>query len=98
MLALIQPLLDDPDRFVNNLDPKTTLQQEAAKRGLPHPPYETVGSGPDHDRVYTSRVALDGVTGEGSGTSKKAAELAAARDAVEQIAAKRAARGKKKRG
>lgn len=100
VLALIEPLLDDPDRFSRNADAKTTLQQEASRRGLPHPPYETVGSGPDHDRVYTSRVELDGVTGEGRGTSKKNAELAAARDAIAQIDAARAARatrGKKKR-
>lgn len=89
VLALVQPLLDDPDRFAHSLDPKTTLQQEAAKRGLPHPSYETVGSGPDHDREYHSRVSLGEVTGEGSGTSKKVAELAAARAAVEKLTSRR---------
>lgn len=96
VLALIQPLLDDPDRFVKSLDPKTTLQKEAALRGLPHPEYVTTGSGPDHDRLYTSHVELElggvgsGVTvaGTGQGTSKKVAELQAARDAVAQLAAR----------
>nr|WP_233613433.1 ribonuclease III [Leucobacter edaphi] len=85
VLDLVAPLLDDPNRFTTALDPKTSLQKEAARRGLPHPPYETEGSGPDHDRRYVSRVTLDGVTGKGRGTSKKAAELAAARDAVARL-------------
>ncbi|XPP27940.1 MAG: ribonuclease III [Leucobacter sp.] len=85
VLQLVEPLLADPDRFTVALDPKTSLQEEAAARGLPHPSYETTGEGPDHDRRYTARVALAGATGTGTGTSKKAAELAAARDAVEQL-------------
>ena len=85
VLDLIAPLLADPERFTVTLDPKTSLQKEAVRRGLPYPPYETVGSGPDHDRVYDSVVTLDGVTGRGTGTSKKNAELAAARDAVAQL-------------
>jgi ribonuclease-3 len=88
VLDLIAPLLADPERFTVSLDPKTSLQTEAARRGRPHPPYETTGSGPDHDRRYTSRVTLAGVTGVGTGTSKKVAELAAARDAVEQLRAR----------
>ncbi|MBO1806283.1 ribonuclease III [Leucobacter ruminantium] len=89
VLDLIAPLLADPERFTVTLDPKTSLQKLAAERGLPHPPYDTTGSGPDHDRRYTSHVTLDGVTGTGSGTSKKVAELAAARDAVERLRSKR---------
>ncbi|WP_082305570.1 MULTISPECIES: ribonuclease III [Leucobacter] len=88
VLDLIEPLLEDTDRFLESLealDPKTSLQQEASRRGLPHPPFETRGTGPDHDRRYTSRVVLDGIVGEGAGTSKKAAELAAARDAVNRL-------------
>ena len=88
VLDLIAPLLDDTERFLEALealDPKTSLQQEASRRGLPHPPFETTGSGPDHDRRYSSRVTLDGVTGTGEGSSKKSAELAAARDAVKRL-------------
>lgn len=82
---LIAPLLEDPDRFTVALDPKTSLQEEAAARGLPHPAYEVTGEGPDHDRRFTARVELAGAVGTGRGTSKKAAELAAARDAVAQL-------------
>lgn len=47
--------------------------------------YETSQSGgPDHDRTYTSRIHLaDRLLGEGRGPSKKAAEEAAARIALD---------------
>lgn len=50
--------------------------------------YETSHSGgPDHAREYSSRVLLgDRVVGEGSGPSKKAAEEAAARIALDALA------------
>lgn len=89
VLGLVERLLVDPGRLTDELDPKTTLQQEAAKLGMPHPPYETEGFGPDHDRRYHARVSLDGITGRGKGTSKKTAELSAARDAVARIRARR---------
>lgn len=92
VLELLEPLFSDPERFTVVLDPKTTLQKIASERGLPNPSYGTTGSGPDHNRLYSSRVELDGVSGEGSGRSKKVAELAAARDAVMKIQA-----GRKKR-
>lgn len=92
VLRLIDPLLDDPERFSEVLDPKTALQKEAAARGLPHPGYETAGTGPDHARVFASTVRLGEVVGRGEGTSKKVAELAAARDAAAQLRSLRAAR------
>lgn len=92
VLRLIEPLLEDPERFSEVLDPKTSLQKEAAARGLPHPTYETEGTGPDHARVFSSAVRLGDVTGRGEGTSKKVAELDAARDATAQLRAARAAR------
>ncbi|MFD1200644.1 ribonuclease III [Leucobacter albus] len=101
VLQLIAPLFDDPERFSEALDPKTALQKEAAARGMPHPGYDTVGTGPDHARVFTSSVQLGEVTGRGEGTSKKVAELAAARDAVTQLRqarARRAPRGARRGG
>lgn len=92
VLRLIEPLLEDPERFSEVLDPKTSLQKEAAARGLPHPTYETEGTGPDHARVFSSAVRLGDFTGRGEGTSKKVAELDAARDATAQLRAARAAR------
>ncbi|QIM17429.1 ribonuclease III [Leucobacter insecticola] len=88
VLDLIAPLLANHERFLSSLDaldPKTSLQVEASRRGLPHPQYETTGSGPDHDRRYRAQVTLAGVTGIGEGTSKKTAELHAAQDALTQL-------------
>lgn len=79
---LIEPLLADPERFTISLDPKTTVQEEADARGVPRPSYVIVGSGPDHERSYHATVELDGVQGTGSGISKKAAEILAARELV----------------
>lgn len=87
VLALIEPLWADLESFALDLDPKTSLQEEAVARGLEYPPYEITGSGPDHDRSYTAVVTLAGVTGRGTARSKKLAEAAAARDAVQQLRA-----------
>lgn len=84
--ALIAPLIDDPSRFTTALDPKTSLQEIAAQLGEPTPTYLVSGSGPDHDRLFSARVTVAMLTGAGTGTSKKAAEIAAARDACEQYA------------
>ncbi len=97
VLRLIEPLLADPDRFTVALDPKTTLQELAAARGKPHPQYTVTSEGPDHDRRFTARVELDGAEGTGTGTSKKAAELGAARDAVGQLLARAQARSTRKK-
>lgn len=78
VLRLLEPLFADPERFTETLDPKTSVQKEAARRGLPAPSYETVGRGPDHARRFTATVELGGFVGRGDGTSKKAAELLAA--------------------
>lgn len=92
VLRLLDPLFADPDRFTVTLDPKTTVQKEAAKRGLPHPSYETTGRGPDHARRFTSTVELDGLVGRGEGTSKKVAELTAARELIAKLRSGRKSR------
>ena len=64
------------------MDPKTSLQELAVRRGRGLPSYQVSDSGPDHSKRFTARVLLDGVavaTGEGS--SKKQAEMAAALEA-----------------
>lgn len=85
VLQLIEPLLADPERFTLSLDPKTTVQEEADARGIARPAYDIVGSGPDHDRRFHAAVELDGIRGKGTGISKKAAEIAAARELVAQL-------------
>lgn len=78
VLRLIDPLLKDPAHFGAALDPKTTLQELAAENGFDAPVYTITTSGPDHDKRFHARVQVGHVTGEGQGTSKKHAEMAAA--------------------
>ena len=52
------------------------------------PAYASQGEGPDHARVFFATVGAGGRTlGSGTGTSKKAAEQAAARRALEALGA-----------
>ncbi len=61
-------------------DPKTALQEWAHTRGLTEPNYSEVGrSGPDHAPVFRVTAHLPGLApAEGTGSSKRAAERAAA--------------------
>ncbi|MFH8250120.1 ribonuclease III [Microbacterium sp. B2969] len=78
VLRLIEPLLDDPDRYGAAMDPKTSLQELAAHTGAAAPLYTVVSTGPDHDRRFTATVTVGAVSAQGTGTSKKHAEAAAA--------------------
>ena len=82
VLRLIAPLLADPDRFGAAMDPKTSLQELAARlgRGLPH--YHVSDSGPDHSKRFHATVLLGSdAIASGDGSSKKQAEMAAALEA-----------------
>jgi ribonuclease III len=61
-------------------DPKTVLQEWAQARGLPTPAYREIArSGPDHNPEFRVAVQLPALApAEGSGSSKRAAEQAAA--------------------
>lgn len=67
-------------------DPKTALQEGAARRRLPVA-YELADTqGPPQKPVFTSRVRVGGdVMGEGSGPSKQASEQAAASQALARL-------------
>jgi ribonuclease III len=78
VLRLVEPLLADPARYGAAMDPKTSLQELAARRSLAAPAYSIVASGPDHDRRFTATVKVGDLTSSGDGSSKKQAEMAAA--------------------
>ena len=79
VLRLIQPLLADPGHFGVSMDPKTSLQEAAARQGLDVPVYSVAESGPDHSKVFIATVTVGtSVTATGEGTSKKHAEMSAA--------------------
>jgi len=70
-----------------NVDCKTLLQELVQRKKNQNLVYELSGeTGPDHDKQFAVRVLLNGAPiGEGSGTSKKRAEQAAARKALEAL-------------
>ncbi len=70
-----------------NMDYKTLLQELVQQKKHQSLSYELLGeSGPDHDKQFSVRVLLNGrPVGRGEGTSKKRAEQAAAREAVQSL-------------
>ena len=78
VLRLVEPLLADPERYGAAMDPKTSLQEIAARLGLAAPVYTVEATGPDHDRRFTATVTTGDVVTTGVGSSKKHAEMAAA--------------------
>ncbi|MDH6533308.1 ribonuclease-3 [Aurantimicrobium minutum] len=79
VLRVIEPLLDNPERFGASMDPKTSLQEISAKLGAAVPVYSVEAAGPDHARIFTATVTVGAlITASGTGTSKKHAEMAAA--------------------
>ena len=68
-------------------DYKSELQEVIQKKFKKRPDYRVVSeTGPQHRKVFLVRAFHDGyVLGEGSGKSKKEAELSAAKDALERL-------------
>jgi ribonuclease III len=65
------------------VDPKTLLQEEAARVGWKVSYTVIAAEGPPHDRTFTCQAIVDGEPrGTGSGRSKKEAQTAAAAEAL----------------
>ncbi len=73
--------------LTSHVDYKTELQEELARQGR-QVVYNVLDvKGPPHDRTFTCAAVIDGEeVGIGSGRSKKAAEQAAAREALDRLA------------
>jgi ribonuclease-3 len=67
-------------------DYKTRFQEAIVKHNAQKPRYVCEAHGPEHDRTFTARVfAGDVEMGSGEGRSKKVAEQAAAKNALEYL-------------
>ncbi|OFW55249.1 MAG: ribonuclease III [Actinobacteria bacterium RBG_16_70_17] len=87
VLAHWAPLVADQIAAPGERDYKTRLQEVLAQQGQT-PSYVSEGEGPEHARVFFATVAVGGrVLGTGTGTSKKRAEQAAARYALDTLRA-----------
>lgn len=70
------------------LDYKTSLQELSAAQYEQLPQYVVEDEGPDHEKLFTAEVHIDGrVIGRGEGRSKKQAEQRAAREAFQALQA-----------
>ena len=80
-------LCNVPVSRLQNMDYKTQLQELVQQKKNQVISYRLTGeSGPDHDKHFTVEVSVNGeVVGQGSGTSKKRAEQAAAHNALEKL-------------
>jgi len=69
------------------MDPKSHLQEIVQSREGHTPHYKVLGEiGPDHDKVFTVGVYVDGdLRGRGAGPSKQNAQVAAAEDALKKL-------------
>ena len=85
VLRLVEPLLADPERYGAAMDPKTSLQELAARLGSGPPTYTVEATGPDHARTFIATVVVGDVTTTGTGTSKKTAEMSAALTAWREL-------------
>ena len=80
-------LVNVPVTKLHNADYKTALQELVQQKKNQVLSYHLVGeSGPDHDKEFCVELTLnDEVVGKGTGSSKKRAEQAAARAAMEKL-------------
>lgn len=89
--GVIEPLcavaIERSARRKAGIDYKTRLQELLqARRGKPPTYALTLTEGPDHQRIYTVEVCSEGqAIGCGRGRTKKAAEQAAAQEALERL-------------
>jgi ribonuclease-3 len=92
--ALVDRFLDDAyagaETGTLDRDWKTQLQEQGQARHRSSPRYRVVAEvGPEHAKIFEVEVELGGlVLGRGSGRSKKDAEQAAARVALDALAAR----------
>lgn len=80
-------ILDKEEEKVTSQDYKTALQEQVQRESGQVLSYRLTGeSGPDHAKVFTVAVELNGKTvGQGEGRSKKEAEQLAAKAAMEAL-------------
>lgn len=87
VLHLFDRMIDEAPTQSRGRDWKTLLQERLAAKGLPAAEYVVSSEGPDHERVYSVELKVDGVVrGTGSGATKKEAEMIAAHQAHTALA------------
>lgn len=83
----LMPLTSEILKKVKTIDPKSQLQEITQSMGFGIPTYVTVeATGPEHAKTFVIEVNIKGKSwGKGSGSSKHAAQLAAANQALDAL-------------
>jgi ribonuclease-3 len=84
MMSLVDPILPELVRWIEKKDAKSRLQELCQAHLHTTPQYRTATTeGPDHARLFTMHVLIDGeVWGTGQGPSKRIASQEAAASAI----------------
>jgi ribonuclease-3 len=86
LVPVFSTLVDDSIATGSGYDAKTALQELVVHERGNRPTYRVASSGPDHDKTFVAHVYVtEELYGVGTGTSKKAAEQAAAREALDRL-------------
>lgn len=85
--VLFEQALEERGERISESDRKSALQEFLQGRGQPPAEYRLAGeSGPDHQKLFTIEVWVNGeCLASGEGSTKKEAEQRAARRALEQL-------------
>ena len=86
LLRICKKWIDQVTESPDDRNPKGQLQEKLQAIAKEAPQYKVISeSGPDHDKSFTVCVMWQGKSlGEGSGNSKKMAEVVAAQSAIEK--------------
>jgi ribonuclease-3 len=86
LVPVFSTLVDDSIATGSGYDAKTALQELVVHERGNRPTYRVASSGPDHDKTFVAHVYVtEELYGVGTGTSKKAAEQVAAREALDRL-------------
>lgn len=84
--TLFDPLMERSAALGAGLDWKSSLQEAASAHGHSPPVYAVEADGPEHEKTFIAQVLIDGIArGEGTGRTKKDAEMQAAEAAIESL-------------
>ena len=88
-MPIFEPALEHILQYNLDKDPKSVLQELSQAHLGYTPRYTTVGThGPDHDKLFTVAVMINGaIYGKGEGRSKQMSAQAAAAEAITQLEA-----------
>jgi len=90
VLSLLKSDIERINDLTYLRDPKTTLQEHVQKKYKERPEYKVIKeSGPDHNKFFTVKLIIHGNDiSTGIGSSKRKAEMDAAKEALEKIEAR----------